>query len=251
MNGQDRRVILIIEPHPDDGILSMGGNILLYHKNNDQLISLVMFSETNEMGEIRKKESNLVWETMLNSKVIYADLPDEAFDTFMDGSFKITRKSKEILLKAVNIITENISENKPDIVYFPIGIGEHFHHLLINMCFKIIYDNFRNIEFYFYEDYPYSDYGRVTYSKQVYYLFKKYKIQKVYKAIDEQLQDKVNCFMVYQSQNKKTYDEIYKIAETYGMGIGYEGLLENYPLVPECTYERTWKVYGYNKEGNI
>lgn len=235
--------ILIIEPHPDDGALSMGGILSELCERGDDLVSVVVFSEIQqESKDIRKKESDTVWKEDLSGDVYYLDLPDENFHKTQGDKLVINNASKSVFLRCLKGLEELISRLNPDIIYFPIGIGGHFHHVMVNMCFDIIYSKHTAKQFYFYEDYPYSDFSRITYAKYVFRLWKRYNIKEEYRLIDKYIEMKKCLISRYKSQAEKENNNVEMLIEEYGKAISCEGIMKGYGLNSEKPYERVWKV---------
>ena len=244
----ERRTILVIEPHPDDGVLSMGGIISKYCERGAHAVSIVVFSETDDNKKrIRKKESDTVWRQKLSGEVCYLDLPDEKFHKIVDGKLKIDNLTKSICSQCISFLESKIKEINPDVIYFPIGIGEHFHHMMVNMCFDMIFIKYGNLQYYFYEDYPYADFSRVTYVKHVYRLWEKYDIQEEYHLIDGYIKTKAMLISKYESQLTQEFADFDRKINEYGLAIGHEGLLKGYQLQSGKPYERIWRVNGKKK----
>lgn len=242
-NSGVQEVILIVEPHPDDGALSMGGAISKFYENGIKLNSVVVFSDMRQdKRAIRRKESDSVWLQTLSGEVFYLDLPDEIFHKTYNDKLIIDNVSKSVFVQCIKGLDKLIKKISPNKVYFPIGIGGHFHHIIVNMCFDMIFEKYKEILFYFYEDYPYADLSRITYAKYIYRLWEKYSIQEEYQLIEGYIGMKKNLISKYKSQIEGKESDMEMKLEEYGKAISYEGIIKGHKLQSGKPYERFWKV---------
>jgi len=236
------QTILVVEPHPDDGALSMGGYLFNRYLAGDRLISAVIFMQEGEIGKQRQSETEFVWKAVLEGDCHYLNLPDQDLNLTNGEGIRINRQAKDIVNQVCEYVSGLICEYSPDIVIFPMGIGEHPHHTIANMCFRLIYSTHTACQYMFYEDFPYSDLSRIAYIRPVYRICRQFRIIKEYHCISETILDKVNLIMAYQSQHTKTFDEVKGTLSDYGEAILYEGIVEGNPLPKKGLYERLWKM---------
>ena len=220
------QTIPVVEPHPDDGILSMGGYLYDRYLKGDKLISTVLFMEENEIGLTRSRENEYVWKTILEGECCFHNAPDKDLIINDSRQLRINREVKELLTGVCTHLTKVIEIYKPDIIFFPIGIGEHSHHIITNLCFRMVKPRITSSQFMFYEDYPYADYSRITYSRPLYRMRSQFNIEKEYQDIEETLRYKAGLVMAYSSQHQMGFDEIMSNLQVYGEAIGYEGALD-------------------------
>ncbi len=160
--------IVVVSPHIDDAILSMGGTI--YEKRMDSADVLVeyIFSISNWCNEelfpqsvhgndvsfvtsLRKAEENIV-QQQVQHRYDYLDFLDHPLRNGLDET-KIEKMKREIRTR----LTETIDRN--DICVFPLGLQHPDHVLIREIGVEMHKDNY-NV--FFYEDMPYmadSDYN--------------------------------------------------------------------------------------------
>jgi LmbE family N-acetylglucosaminyl deacetylase len=224
---------LLIEPHPDDVVLSMGGSLVQFAKNSIDITCLCMFSKGGQKEPIRKAENRYVWEELLGCDLLFGDLADYAY-----------RKEEKIselhtYRECVSMIQRTISAVKPDFLIGPMGIGEHIDHTLVNEALMNIIKK-KSIKIIFYEDFPYANRDKYYYMKAINKVKNKIDITPLYNPVTEQIEDKAKLNMVYQSQYQLVWNEVLDLYKRYGKAIGYEGIYMKKLLNPFELYERFW-----------
>ena len=225
--------VLLIEPHSDDLVLSMGGSILQLVKNGLDIVCLCVFSNGGQLEKARKDEGRYVWRELLGGRLLFGELTDYAY-----------RKEKGIAemhayRECVSIVQRTMSEFKPDFLIGPMGIGEHMDHVLINNALVNVAK--RNCaKIFFYEDFPYVNRDKYYYMKALNRVKSQYDISPLYNPITEQIGDKAKLNMVYQSQYQLVWEEVMDLFKNYGKAIRYEGIYMKKSLDLFGLYERLW-----------
>ena len=210
-NNKEENSIIVLEPHPDDFVLSALG----YIDNKQGATILNIFSKMNldsftwneniqitekDYEHIRIEENKFAIEKILGQHCI----------SLMEKSTRITDKSTNYI---TNRIIENLEEimNKNlniDTLMVPMGIGGHPDHIVV---YNAVMDNYisqlsRKIKIILYPEYPYAR-CRKFYNDRLKQIQKQYKLRTILKNVENKLDDIVNVASVYRSQ----YDDINKI----------------------------------------
>lgn len=197
--------ILVLEPHPDDFVLSALG----YLENKESAIILNIFSKMNidsftwndrisitenEYEEIRIKEDKLAIEEILGQQYI-----------------SLNEKSMRITAKSIDYITNKIIENLEktinnnyniDTIMIPMGVGMHPDHIVVYDAIMNYYIKKLNkeIKIILYPEYPYSR-CKKFYTDRLKQIQKQFKLKVIIKNIENKLNDIVNAASVYKSQH--------------------------------------------------
>lgn len=153
---------LIISPHLDDAILSLGGFLTLMQKQNCKVITIFNTAwsiDTNlkEWRDITRKNLAEEREVMeqLKCDFEFLDFPEALLRGYARWNDALDMEKEYEVFRS---ITECLSPEikKYDNIFFPRGIGNHVDHLLI----KKLSDNASAYKdnIFFYEDLPYSCY---------------------------------------------------------------------------------------------
>jgi len=232
--------LLVVEPHPDDGVLSAGGSLLNMAENGVEVSSFCVFSKGGEKEEVRHRENILVWERIFKSKAEFAQLTDAAFRS--GGQNKnAPQEYMKTYIKTMNSIEKKICEYKPDIVLGPLAVGGHIDHFITNRALINIYKEKKDFELWLFEDFPYANSDRYFYIRPLTDVRKEVEIASFYNDITSKIHDKTTLFMAYLSQHSKKRSEIYDVLLKYGEAIGLEGMYMNCSLQDGRLYERLWR----------
>lgn len=121
--------ILVLSPHPDDEIFSIGG-ILAKLQRNGEKITVLYFCDGSKGTPQGIRDSSLVIkrkkETKEAAKII--GINNLIFWGYKDGFLQLTRTSMKGLYNL-------ISEIKPDIIFLPSLIDNNPDHLAVNEIF--------------------------------------------------------------------------------------------------------------------
>jgi len=98
----------------------------------------------------------MAWEKILNSKIKFADFFDYPFRKQDKLSYLKTYHS---ISKAVIKI---ISEEEPEFVIGPMGIGDHTDHVIVNQTLINLKEK-HDFTLYLYEDFPYANQEKYYY----------------------------------------------------------------------------------------
>lgn len=203
--------ILILEPHPDDFVLSALG----YIDDKKGATILNIFSKMHldsftwngrisitedEYESVRIKEEKLAIEEILGQHYI----------SLREKSTRISEKSIDDI---INSIIENlkkiIQQNANiDTLMVPMGIGMHPDHIIV---YNTIMNNYikqlsRKIKIILYPEYPYAR-CRKFYENRLEQIKRQYRLKAIIKNTEMKLDDIANVVSVYRSQ----YDDINKI----------------------------------------
>lgn len=232
--------LLVVEPHPDDGVFSAGGSLLNMTENGVEVSCFCVFSKGGEKEEVRHRENILVWERIFKSRAEFAQLMDAAFRSGEQNK-NAPQAYAKTYFKAMNSIERKICEYKPDIVLGPLAVGEHIDHVITNRALINIYKEKKNFELWFFEDFPYANSERYFYIKPLTDVRKEIGIASFYNDITSKIHDKATLYMAYLSQHSKKRSEIYDVLLKYGEAIGLEGMHMNRSLQDGRLYERLWR----------
>ena len=177
----------------------------------------------------------MAWEKILNSKIKFADFFDYPFRKQDKLSYLKTYHS---ISKAVIKI---ISEEEPEFVIGPMGIGDHTDHVIVNQTLINLKEK-HDFTLYLYEDFPYANQEKYYFIQTLDMLRKKTGLSPFYIDITELLKDKVSLNIAYRSQYENSIDEMMDKFTRYGKALGLEGIYMNRLLDRERYYERIWHV---------
>lgn len=173
--------IIFISPHIDDAILSCGGLIAKFSKEKKKILIVTVFTEG--INKKRKNEDNELCK-LLNVDYIHLRLTDV-----------VKRKNELSWEKIKDKLIKRIEIQKNEVLYFPLGIGEHIDHLLV----RKVGESFKKNKVYFWEDYPYKMYNSVQI--ELLKLREHFLLNKV-ENIEDFLDTKRRLIGVYKSQTK-------------------------------------------------
>lgn len=232
-----RRRVLVVEPHMDDAILSVGGLMWSLRKSCEFTLVTVggrsnftsyyvmrrEFFDIDKVSQLRKAESNIVMQ-LLGGKHVDLAL-SEAPLRYRDGNWKLDwfkqhRKSvggfighsttdRDIESWAVPL-EQALAETEADEIWMPLGIGGHAdHELTRNACLRILARKptlASDQAIYFYQDVPYVNSFRAHASQLLCVL------RDAGAQLDQRLEDvsqafdaKLRLLSIYGSQFKMSY----------------------------------------------
>lgn len=155
---------LIISPHLDDAVLSLGGFLSLMHSSNCKVITI--FNTAWSVDENIKDWENITEKNLAEEKSVmkklkcefkFLNYPEALLRGYVKWNADLDMEKEKSLLK--RIIQDLLPEiEKYDNIFFPKGIGKHVDHLLTRNIFTAIPKLTKNINIFFYEDIPYSCY---------------------------------------------------------------------------------------------
>ncbi len=175
--------VTFFSPHFDDAIFSSGGTILKYLKQGKNVSVVTIFSGVPNQDSLsdfslritypgwaeERIEENLNALNSIKVEVINLDFLDAIFrkndlgqdlclswdDVFSENKDK---HKEEVIL--YNLIKKNVLEHihgLADIIYFPLSLGNHIDHILINTIAKELNSIDDKLNIYYYEDLPYAN----------------------------------------------------------------------------------------------
>ncbi|MDP3900674.1 MAG: hypothetical protein Q8Q23_06390 [bacterium] len=199
---------IIISAHCDDALLSLGGYIIFL----DNVIVVDIFGTCAWTKNTKIKDFNIITEInqaeekeaikKSGAKVIIYALPEALMRGYrLWNQKKILESDAIISHKISKIITAVIGSNNN--IFFPMGIGNHVDHILINNQLKKIYNklNAKDNKIFLYEDLPYAWYGDVN--KKIRVLKKAWILEPYLIDISRSINKKINLIKIYKSQIDK------------------------------------------------
>lgn len=195
------KTVLVLEPHPDDFVLSALGYIL----NRYNTIVGNIFSKTDinsftwkdnininekEYERLRIEESILAVEKILKQQ----------FVTLKEESVRITKKTKQYVEeKILKFIKEILHKNNHiDTLLIPMGIGNHPDHIIVHDT-VIKNEIINNRRIILYPEYPYAR-CKKSYNDRLKELKKKYKLKKIIVDVEDKIDIMSNAIAAYRSQ---------------------------------------------------
>lgn len=160
-----------VSPHYDDAIGSCGGKIYMDYLNKKKPIIITVFSDvaapfSNYADELHKywgiknpfterKEENKNACKVINALEMKLSFEDAIYRTNNNEHLypyngdifkKISKHDENLYIKIVDKLLNII--NKDDILYFPMGIGSHVDHVIINKVGEYLKNNGYNVIYY-------------------------------------------------------------------------------------------------------
>jgi len=238
-----KQKILVVEPHPDDGVYSAGGTLLSMAQKGYPVTDLCLFSKSEDEELMRHKENKLVWEDIFNSETEFTQLSDALYRGLEDAQNVRMHTEFRTFLVVRRVLEEIIHHKKPEIVLGPLGVGLHIDHLLVNLALLNIWKAKEKFDLWLYEDFPYCNENRYHYIKALTDMQKEVRLSAKYIDITKQIEDKVSLQMLYLSQHKYSRSQLYKILSELGSAICLEGKWMCEKVISGHFYERIWWVH--------
>ncbi|HPT08684.1 MAG TPA: PIG-L family deacetylase [bacterium] len=195
-----RNKVFFFSPHFDDAIFSCGGTIINHLQNGDEVSAVTVFSAIPNYKNLSKFSSNLIglnWVESrvlenfkvldkINVKIVNLDFLDVIFrkddvgrdvcsswyDVFLKNNDNYKKENNLFILIKEKVL--KLLELKPNIIYFPLSIGGHVDHVVVNKISRELSLSKKNLKVYYYEDLPYANY-----SLKINELLNDYSIKKV------------------------------------------------------------------------
>ncbi len=154
---------IIVAPHSDDAVLSLGGRLLDRKNVEEPFLVQNIFStcvstilpEINNPKEITRLNNEEEQEAMgvLGVPLELMYLPEVLLRGYYDWRGRYDNKKEKLIKK---IIKSRIAKNRGRF-FFPLAIGNHTDHILVrDIALELFEDRFFNYnELFFYEDIPY------------------------------------------------------------------------------------------------
>jgi len=216
---------VVLSPHYDDVLLSLGGIAKKWKENNCVIEDWIMFSKSNyikgdkkgnqdnsnkrvkKVSNIRFKEEKRTAEKLGISKI----RPFNLSEALLRGhEFKnlreriINSKDREALDSLKEIIRPLLSEDIH--IFVPLGIGHIDHYLVKKAILELINENKKvKSEIFFYEDMPYISRVPKKELKKLRKLIKGKRITPIDIPID--LKHKLELLPIYESQKINSYSK--------------------------------------------
>ena len=203
---RQKKTTLVLEPHPDDFVLSALGYILnkynaiignIFSKtdiNSFTWINSIQINE-NEYEKLRIKESILSIEELLHQQFI----------SLYEKSSRISKKNYQCMEKQIlKFIQKILQENDIDTILVPMGIGNHPDHLIVYNTIMNNKDMVKNKKIILYPEYPYAR-CKKSYIDRLNMLEDKYKLNKIIIDVGE---DEINVFANAISAYRSQFDDI-------------------------------------------
>jgi len=242
---------IFFSPHIDDVVLSCGGLISkleekeilvvtifsdysgeIYSRHAKCYLNSLKFDNANEYFNSRKKEEKLAAK-ILDFDFEWLDFPEAIFrfkkklifnNFFYTKTSKlfgsVSREDKKIMPFIRNKIKRILKtySNTRSKLYFPLGIGNHIDHQILNE----IGMDFQKNEIFFYEDFPYcsevKNFGRHLKSKKVF-------------LSEKDLKTKLKAITAYKSQLKPLFKDTKTLRNIFVKF--YKNGFERYWYVPK------------------
>ncbi|MDR2992976.1 MAG: hypothetical protein LBV11_03970 [Bacillus cereus] len=233
-----KKRILIVSPHPDDAVFSLGAHIL--HYNQYQILVWNLFSiqnysihksAENPKDEIIKEDKEAA--EQLGFQVQYENYKEAG----MRGCHKLSKifnyttireEDKEIFSSLVQRMALFLESKSFDKIYIPLGCGGHVDHILARDSFLTwwLEQNKHDFKLYAYEDLPYGT--NSEWLQKSLEISNKYSLHPHFMEINCYINDKLTAIAIYKSQIRKRDLEIIK---THSFDTQYG-----------CMVERTWEI---------
>lgn len=193
---------LVLEPHPDDFVLSALG----YTLNRYNTIVCNIFSKTNInsftwIKNIKINEKEYESLRLEESKVSIEELLKQHFISLKEESTRITKNdTKSIEEKILNFI-KNVLNQKSNIdtILVPMGIGNHPDHIIVHNTIMDNYNILNKMKIILYPEYPYAR-CKENYINRLEELNSKYKLKKIIIDIEDVMETIVDAISIYRSQ---------------------------------------------------
>jgi LmbE family N-acetylglucosaminyl deacetylase len=227
--------ILVVEPHPDDAALSVGGALLLERTNSAKTILSVCsrsnstsymalgrdYFDASTITELRHQES-LLAAKFLNATyhnlgqpdipLRYIDADRYTLENLAEvraaaGGYMHMPPPNSLIEEVAALLWTTVQPIEPDEIWFPVGVGNHFDHRLTrDACLHMIathWDVLSSKQLLLYEDLPYAWEDPQSAYKLTDLLSRHgAKIERTPVDITSVFEEKINCLKIYASQWK-------------------------------------------------
>lgn len=150
--------VLVIEPHPDDGALSMGGILASLVSRGVDIESLCVFSDHGEQTALRLHEQRRAWSDTLGSPWSGLGFPDAPvrFPAAASPPSHLGANLRTFIAVRKAMI-DKVDTLKPDAIVGPLAVGDHVDHRLTHQVMLDPRIAATGAHIWMYEDYPYCD----------------------------------------------------------------------------------------------
>lgn len=237
-----KKQILMISPHPDDAVFSLGAHILHLRRHSIlvwNLFSIQSYSihkneQAHPEAEIITEDRNAA--TQLGFQILNENYREAGLRGYhkLSQIFNCTNAEnteKELFLDLKQSIHELLRTKAFDSVYLPLGCGGHIDHILARDAFLSWRNAHPQISFklYLYEDLPYGTHP--DWLQEGLEQMKKYRLRPNFLDITPYLEEKLYGIALYKSQIKQR--DIEKIKE------------HSFDRHCHCPVERVWELKDY------
>src|ERR1700759_3504656 len=180
----DSRRLLVISPHLDDAVLSVGGIIARSVGRGVEVavgtvftsdaphpaVSSPMIEELNRLWNLGpapfafRRGEDLAAVRALGARAIHGGLPDAIYRTDRERNCLFSTRAdifsppspKDDISSALDrLLADWIEDFQPDAVLCPLAVGRHVDHVIASVSFRSIATG-RKLTVFLYEDFPYS-----------------------------------------------------------------------------------------------
>jgi len=223
--------ILIIEPHPDDFVLSASGFVLDKEWRDVKVMNIFsktlvanfpwsdkFFINESEFEKIRMKESSFAIEQYFEFKFESLRLPLAQKRGYENNFHARKTKSEPCLVEMLSKkIVNEMEKNNYDVLLCPLGVKKHVDHIVAFEACTLAYEKIKkqknNFQVVFYEEYPYARNKRLL-LERLEYVRSFFKLKKIIVKVNDYLQLINDSIMIYRSQfdniNSKQMLEVIK-----------------------------------------
>jgi len=223
----------VLEPHPDDLALSIGGFILNKLKEGYEVYCITPFSKEGAITEKRRLENRRALESC-GIKITFLDIPVSKKRGYKLHYDNIKKKDLDLLEKLSKDIKGIIDDINPSLILCPLGVGNHIDHKIL---FKICNEKLRKKrKILFYEELPYAN-RRNYLEERICELKKKNYLRKKYESVDKYISKKLFMVSQYRTQYSN-FQEIKKEIVEYAIKKGKDfNRKNNKNKYYECLWE--------------
>ena len=195
------KTILVIEPHPDDFVLSaLPYTLKRYNVQVLNVFSKMMLDSFTwkDISITEKEYENL---RLTESKYAIEEVLGEKFNSLKEQSTRITTKNKEIIeQKILRNIKKVLKQNKKiDTIMIPMGIGNHPDHMIVYQTIMNNRKSFKDYKLILYPEYPYAR-SKYNYLKRLEQVEKEFELKTIIMNISNKLEIMAELISIYRSQ---------------------------------------------------
>lgn len=211
---------LVISPHCDDAMLSMGGRILTLDETTVVTVfgtcAWTTLSKEYTPDEITKRnqaEERKVMNAANVTSILY-ELPEALLRGYKKWNTAYLHDSDKLHEADISRLLRKHTKGMSRI-YFPLAVGGHVDHVLVARQLLVLHDELRDneTEMFVYEDLPYSWYGGLD--KSIALMQKNFTLTPYVADITNVMERKVRLLEYYKSQLAKAdIDKVKKYAES-------------------------------------
>jgi LmbE family N-acetylglucosaminyl deacetylase len=257
-SNEKKKVALFIQPHSDDCALSCGGIMALmndysircetifsnYSTKGFPLRETINISDEEYSG-LRRMEDESAFD-YLGGKIRFSGL-DEAllrglrFPIVKGGVFKKDRS----LLKAIETVLDRaIKRTQPKKLFLPMAVGNHYDHILVAASARNLLSTYgKEIDFFFYEDYPYCDEDRCGLWNRLGIVGQEHVLTPMYYDIGDFLIKKATLINFYKTQFFEwSFQLIKKKITNLSRCLAFENNHLSRRTLPFENAQRVWKI---------